>query len=82
MTKFSIKHDDTIAYYDKAQKWEGVIGMLYTNDEGDMDINLPVQIPWQYRDFNSLYMGKYSDELPPHRSFDHAIMMVEGNEPP
>ena len=60
----------------------GVIGTLRMNDEGDMDIDLPVQIPWQYRDYNLVYNGQYSDEVPPHRSFDHAIDMVEGKEPP
>ena len=28
-----------------------------------------------------MFDGQYSDELPPHRSFDHAIDMVEGREP-
>ena len=29
-----------------------------------------------------MFDGQYSDELPPHHSFDHAIDMVEGKEPP
>ena len=29
-----------------------------------------------------MFDGQYSDEQPPHRSFDHAIDMVEGKEPP
>ena len=29
-----------------------------------------------------MFNGQYSDELPPQRSFDHAIDMVEGKEPP
>ena len=29
-----------------------------------------------------MFNGQYSDELPPHRSFDHAIDMVEEKEPP
>ena len=29
-----------------------------------------------------MFNGQYSDELPPHRSFDHAIDMGEGKEPP
>ena len=29
-----------------------------------------------------MFKGQYSDELPPHRSFDHAIDMVEGKELP
>src|SRR5260370_27514393 len=37
---------------------------------------------WQYRDYMSVFNGQYADELPPHRSFDHAIDMVDGKEPP
>ena len=29
-----------------------------------------------------MFNNQYSDELPPHHSFDHAIDMVEGREPP
>ena len=29
-----------------------------------------------------MFNGQYSDELPPHCSFDHAIEMIEGKEPP
>ena len=29
-----------------------------------------------------MFNGQYSNELPPHRSFNHAIDMVEGKEPP
>ena len=29
-----------------------------------------------------MYDGQYSDELLPHCSFDHAIDMVDGKEPP
>ena len=39
-------------------------------------------VPWQYRDYQSVFNGQFSDALPPHRSFDHAIDMVEGKEPP
>ena len=29
-----------------------------------------------------MFNCQYSDELPPHRSFDYAVDMVEGKEPP
>ena len=49
-------------------------------------INVEVEphkdVPWQYRDYHSVFDGQYSDELPPHRSFDHAIDMVMEKEPP
>ena len=37
---------------------------------------------WQYRDYQLVFNGQCSDELQPHRSFHHAIDMVEGKEPP
>ena len=29
-----------------------------------------------------MYNGQYAKELPPHRSFDHTIDVVDGKEPP
>ena len=48
----------------------------------NVEVELLKDVPWQYRDYQSVFNGQYSDELPPHRSFDHAIDMVEGKEPP
>jgi len=39
-------------------------------------------IPWQYRDYWSLYHAEVSNVLPPHQSFDHAIDIQAGKEPP
>ena len=47
-----------------------------------MEVEPLKEVPWQYRDYQSVFNGQYSDELPPHRLFDHAIDMVEGKEPP
>ena len=82
MMEFSIDYDETVAHCGKEQKWVGVIGSLYRNDEENVTLDLPREIPWQYGDYKSVYNGQYSDEIPPHRSFDHAIDMVEGKEPP
>ena len=51
---------------------------------GQIDVEVePLEgVPWQYRDYHSLFDGQYSDGLPPHRLFDHAIDMVEGRELP
>ena len=57
ITEFSIEYDDTVAYFDREQKWVGVIGTLRMNDEGEMDIEMPKEIPWQYRDYKSVYNG-------------------------
>jgi hypothetical protein len=62
--------------------WIGIIGDLKINDQDEMEIDWIDRIPWQYRDFKSLYNGEVSNVLPPHRSFDHAIDIQPGTEPP
>ncbi len=85
--EFTIEYDDSVAHFTDEQKWVGVLGSVRFNDD-EMHIELDVpedplkDIPWQYRDFQSVYNGQYSDELPPHRTFDHAIDMADGKEPP
>ena len=81
MTEFSIDYDEKLAYFGKEQKWVGVIGSLRIDDEKNVTLDIPREIPWQYRDYKSVYNRQYSDEIPPHRSFDHAIDMIEGKEP-
>ena len=64
----------------------GVIGTLcFDEDRGghiDVEVELLEGGPWQYWDYHSVFDGQYSDELSPHCSFDHAIDMVQGKEPP
>ena len=81
MTEFSIDYDESVAYFGKEQKWVGVIGSLRIDEEENVTLEIPREIPLQYGDYKSVYNGLYSDEIPPHRSFDHAIDMVEGKEP-
>ena len=63
-----------------------MLGSLRFDDDLHVELDVPKDqlkdIPWQYRDYSSVYNGQYSEELPPHRSFDHAIDMVEGEAPP
>ena len=49
-----------------------------------MEVEQLEGVPWQYRDYHLVFDGQYSDELSPHwhRSFDHAIDMVQGKEQP
>ena len=75
-------YDESVAYPAKEQKWVGVTGSLRIDEEGNVTLEIPRKIPWQYRDYKSVYNGEYSVDIPPHRSFDHAIDMVEGKEPP
>ena len=62
-----------------------MLGTLrFDEDRGgqiDVEVELLEGVPWQYRDYHLVFDSPYSDELPPHRSFDHAIDMFEGKEP-
>ena len=62
-----------------------MLGTLRFDEDrvGQIDVEVePLEgVPWQYRYDHSVFDGQYSDELPPHRSFDHATDMVEGKEP-
>jgi len=73
--EFTVEYDDDVAYFGDEQKWIGVLGSLRFDDELNVELDVPEDqlkdIPWQYRDYQSVYNGQYSDELPPHRSFDH-----------
>ena len=64
----------------------GVLGSLRFDDDLHVELDVPENklagLPWQYGDFQAVFNGEYAEELPPHRSFDHAIDMVEGKEPP
>ena len=58
MTEFSINYDESVAYFGKEQKWVGVIGSLHIDDEENVTLEIPREIPWQYRDFcHGLHLG-------------------------
>ena len=82
MTEFSIDYDESVAYFGKQPNWVGVLGSLRIDEEENVILEIPREIPCQYRDYKPVYNGQYSDEIRPHRSFDHAIDMDEGKEPP
>ena len=84
MSEFTVEYDESVAYFGSDQECIGVLGTLCFDENLGGQINVEVDplkdVPWQYRDYQSVFNGQYSDELPPHRSFDHAIDMVEGKE--
>ena len=86
VSKFTVEYDESVAYFGSDQECIGVLGTLRFNENLGGQINVEVglrkDVPWQYQDYQSVFNVQYSDELPPHRSFDHAIDMVEGKEPP
>ena len=84
--EFTVEYNESVAYFGSDQECIGVLGTLRFDENLGGQINVEVEplknVPWQYRDYQSVFNGQYSDELPPHRSFDHAIDMVELKEPP
>jgi len=79
---FTIEIDDTILDFGNHSQWIEIIGNLKINDKVEMEIYWIDRISWQYRDYKSLYNGEVSNVLLPHRSFDHAIDIQTGKEPP
>ena len=86
VSEFTVDYDESVAIFGSDQECIGVLGTLRFDEDRGGQIDLEVEplegVPWQYRDYHSVFDGQYSDELPPHRSFDHAKDMVEGKEPP
>jgi hypothetical protein len=79
---YPIEIDDTILDFGNNPRWIGIIGNVRINHMDEMEIDWIDTIPWQYRDFKSLYNAEVSNVSPPHWSFDHAIDIQAGKEPP
>ena len=81
-----VEYDELVAYFESDQECIGVLGTLCFDENLGGQINVEVEllknVPWQYRDYQSVFNGQYSDKLPPHHSFYYPIDMVEGTEPP
>ena len=86
VSEFTVEYDKSVAYFGRDQKCIGVLYTLRFDENLGGQINVEVEplkdVPWQYRNYQSVFNGQYSNELQPHRSFDHAIDMVKGKEPP
>ena len=86
VSEFTVEWDECVSFFGSDQEFIAVLDTLHFEEKwgGQIDVEVePLEgVPWQYRDYHSLCDGQYSDELPPHRSFDHALVMVEGKEPP
>ncbi|KAF8534497.1 hypothetical protein BDD12DRAFT_643133, partial [Trichophaea hybrida] len=48
----------------------------------EIEVDWVERIPWQYRDFQTIYNGETPNALPPHRSYNHAIDLKNGEQPP
>jgi hypothetical protein len=79
---FSIEYDDSILKFGTDPRWIDVIGSIHVNTVHEIEIDWVEYIPWQYRDFQMLYNKETANALLPYRSYDHAIDLKDGNQPP
>ena len=79
---FSIEYNDSILIFGTHPHWIGVIDSLHVNVAHEIEIDWVEQIPWQYRDFQTLYNREMANALLPHRSYNHAIDMKDREQPP
>ena len=47
MREFSNDYDESVAYFGKEQKWVGFIGSLCIDEEENVTLEIPREIPWQ-----------------------------------
>jgi hypothetical protein len=67
----------------KPQVSWAVVSSITSDSDVDMeDVVDDSKIPAAYHEFLSIFLQSASDSLPPHRSFDHAIELKDGEEPP
>jgi len=67
--------DQTVAYDEEAQ----YVGRIEREEEGGVQLETLPKPYWQYKD---LFEEKKANMLAPRRTFDHAINLKEGAEPP
>jgi hypothetical protein len=82
VSSFSIEYDDSILKFGTDPRWIGVIGSMHVSAAHEIEVDWVERIPWQYRDFQTIYNGETANALPPHRSYDHAIDLKDGEQPP
>ena len=86
VSEFTVENDESVVFFGSDQECRSVLGTLCFDEDrgGQIDVEVePLEcVPWQYRDYHSVFDGQYSDELSPYCSFDRATDMVEGKEPP
>ena len=82
VSEFTIEYDDSVATFGDGSDWVGCIGSLKVDDAGKMEIDHIDRIPDYYKEWHSIFDGTVADVLPKHTSYDHAIDIQEGKEPP
>src|ERR1700712_2354959 len=79
---FTIEYDNNVAAFGENEKCVGCIGSLKVDDDFNMEIDHIGRIPKHYHMWQSIFNGTVADVLPKHTSYDHAIDIQEGKEPP
>jgi len=74
--KDPFEYDETVAYDPKVQ-YVGRIGKIEEKDPVELET-----LPREYAQFKHLFRPEASEKMPPRRTFDHAIDLKEGSEPP
>ena len=70
----------TIAEIDKAiARLDGAV----VEDEGaGEEVRIKALVPEEYHEFLPLFTEAVHNVLPPHRIYDHSILLKEGSQPP
>src|SRR5437588_294137 len=86
--EIKIEYDESIVYDPQAQ-YIGRIQYVPPNRMvnrayfgKNLKIELLADLPREYQSYKSLFLPSTAAKLPPRRTFDHAIDLVEGAEPP
>src|SRR5437588_19782 len=86
--EIKIEYDESIVY-DPRAKYIGQIQYVPPNRMVNRayfgknpKIELLADLPREYQSYKSLFLPSTAAKLPPRRTFDHAIDLVEGAEPP
>jgi len=70
------EYDETVAYDPKAQ-YVGRIGRIEEKDHVELET-----LSREYTQFKHFFRPEVSEKMPLRRTFDHAINLIEGVEPP
>jgi hypothetical protein len=82
VSSFSIEYDDSILKFGMDSRWIGISSSMHVSAAHEIEMDWVERIPWQYRDFQTIYNSETANTLPTHRSYDHAIALKDGDQPP
>jgi hypothetical protein len=80
--EFDIEYDASVLSTDYDPDEVGVIGMVHFDSNGKAEVDWAALVPKDYQQYRKIFSPEAAAEFPPHRSFDHAIDLKEGEQPP